>query len=121
MGMVNYVGCSLTLVAVGIVAGLVYDIFGVVKVATKKNLIVCIVADITLCLLIGLFFILTIFSLAEGTLALFEILCLVFGIILEQIFIKNIFATINKFVYNRVTAERRGKDKHDTSQTDKPN
>lgn len=121
MGQISYLGCTITLVAVGCLAGLIYDVFGVIKFWTKDNLLVCIISDLAVCILAGFGFICTIFALADGTFAFFEVVSFVFGIILEQIFVKNIFTSLNKLVYNRVTMQKKGKVNHDKSKTRKSN
>lgn len=102
----NEVGGTLASLVVfiiaGILSGVVYDIFKIIKTATKNYLLVTIISDIFFCLISTAVFIYCIFKYEFGSFALFEIVVYVIGNIFEQIFIKNLFAKPIKCVYNKI-------------------
>ena len=95
------------LLCTGFMAGLLHDALGIIKRATKNNLFVCITADIVVCVLAGFAFIMTIFRLEEGLFAFFEVVCFAFGLVLQQIIIKNTLASFVKWVYNKIKLKRK--------------
>ena len=89
-------------VCAGAVSGLFYDIFWVFKAITKHNIMVVNVIDLLCCLVCGLVFIYCIFKYEFGLFAVFEVVGFVFGLVFEQIIIKNLFTSPLKWVYNKV-------------------
>ena len=102
-------GAILIFFAVGIVDGLIYNIIGIVKQFTKNNFIVNFVADLVSCLIGGLIFYLCVYKFELGFFDSFEIVCFIFGITFEQIFVKNSFAKAKKLVYNKVKSRKESK------------
>ena len=80
-------GAILIFFAVGIVDGLIYNVIGLVKQFTKNNFIVNFVADLVSCLVGGLIFYLCVYKFELGLFDAFEIVCFIFGITFEQIFV----------------------------------
>ena len=108
---------SLSLVILGMAVGLVFSLFSLIVRLFKGNFLARFSLDIAGCLLAGFGFILCIFSLFDGEFAFFEAVCFSFGIILEQIFVINIFAKFFRWVYNRVIKRKK---KYDSSKTGEP-
>lgn len=102
-------GAILIFFAVGIVDGLIYNVIGLVKQFTKNNFIVNFVADLVSCLIGGLIFYLCVYKFEFGLFDAFEIVCFIFGITFEQIFVKNSFAKAKKLVYNKVKSRKESK------------
>jgi len=93
-------------IAVGLVLGIIYDSLSVIKLAIKKNILVVNVLDFFYCLICGLIFIYCIFKFNYGDIAIFELVCLLFGIIFEQIIVKNLWTSPLKWVYNKINLKR---------------
>ena len=108
------IGAILIFVAVGIVDGLIYNIIGLVKHFTKNNFIINFVADLCSCLIGGLIFILCVYKFELGLFDAFEIVCFVFGVTFEQIFIKNSVAKPVKLVYNKLKSRKNKKQNQET-------
>lgn len=90
----------------GFIAGIIYDVFSIIKFIAKGNLIAVIFKDIAVCLLSGFIFIHCIFAFNYGVFAFFEVLSFVVGISFEQIFVKNLIASPIKLVYNKITLRK---------------
>lgn len=96
------IGLIFVFVIVGIISGVVYNIFGIVSNLCKKNIIVNIATDFFATLLTGLIFIMCIFKYSFGEFNLFQIVCFILGFEFEQIFIEKVFAKPFNFVYNKI-------------------
>lgn len=94
---------SLWLFLLGAAAGLLYDLFSFLKRVSKNNLLVCFALDQAVCLMTLGGFILCVFNFSSGNFAFFEVVCLIFGIVIEQIFIKNVLAISLNAIYNKIT------------------
>jgi len=92
----------LVFVQVGLVCGLFYDLFLVFKLLTKNNILVVNVLDFLFCLVSGFLLIYCIFKFENGGFTLFELISFVFGVVFEQIIIKNLWTSPIKWVYNKV-------------------
>ena len=93
-------------IVVGMVAGIVYDVLYLFKAITKHNILVVNVLDLLCCLFSGFILIFCIFKFEKGNFALFEVVSFVFGIIFEQIIVKNLFTSPFKWVYNKITLRK---------------
>ena len=113
----NIFAISVFFILAGILGGVIFNILDIVKKLSHANLLITIVLDIVGCLLCGTIFIFTIFGLENGSFAFFEILCFAFGLIFEQIFVQNIFASSVKRVYTFI--KQRKMKKNDTSKINK--
>ena len=115
----NYIGFNIILlfIVVGAVFGIIYDIFNIIKLILKKNILVNNVLDFFAVIIGGFLLILTIFKFNFGEFALFELLLFMFGLIFEQIIIKIWFTTPFKWVYNVLKLRKGKKDvlKYDNS------
>ena len=87
---------------VGIVCGLFYDLLFVFKLITRKNLLVVNVLDFLCCIVSGFLLIYCIFVFENGSFAFFELISFAFGIIFEQIIVKNLWTSPIKWVYNKI-------------------
>ena len=92
--------------AAGLIEGAIYDFLGIIKSITKKNIIVVSVADFISALVGGVILIYCIFKFEFGNLALFEMIGFTIGIIFEQIFVKKLFASPIKYVYNKINSKK---------------
>lgn len=94
----------------GIICGLIYDLFYIFKFITKQNILVINILDMFCALLGGFLLIYCVFKFKYGEFALFEVLLFVFGIIFEQIIVKNLWTSPIKWVYNKITLRKIKKD-----------
>lgn len=90
----------------GLIEGVIYDFLGIFKSITKKNIIVVTVADFLSALVGGAILIYCIFKFEFGNFAFFEIIGFIVGIVFEQIFVKNLFASPIKYVYNKLNSRK---------------
>lgn len=95
------------LVFCGVLAGGLFNIFSYVEKLLKRNVVAVFALDLIWSVMAAFGFILTIFTLADGQFALFELMCFCFGIAFELIFVQNLFAFFIKGVYNKITHKRR--------------
>jgi len=93
-------------VVAGLITGIIYDILSIFKFITKRNILVVNVVDLLVCIAGFSIFIYCLFKFEYGEIAFFELVSFAFGIIFEQIFIKNLFASPIKFVYNKITSRK---------------
>ena len=82
-GLVVFVFC-------GIICGMIYNILCLFKKVAKNNLLINIFIDMVSCLVCGLVFIVFVFKYSFGEFHSFQVLFFVAGVVILQIFIKNI-------------------------------
>ena len=94
----------------GIVSGLIYDVFSILKIVTRQNLLVINILDLFCVIIGGFLLIYCIFRYEFGYFALFEALLFAFGVVFEQIIVKNLWTSPLKWVYNKITLRKIKKD-----------
>lgn len=97
----------------GIIAGLVLNVFKMFTFLSKNNLIVTYICDFFAVFSAGLVLLLAIFRLNDGAFAFFELVGFAVGIAFELIFIKNLFVSPLKVVYNKLTLRKNNKKQKD--------
>lgn len=90
----------------GLISGLFYDVLFIIKFITKHNILVVNVLDFLCVLCSGFLMIYCIFKFEFGDFAIFELISFLFGIVFEQIIVKNLWTSPIKWVYNKINLTR---------------
>lgn len=105
----NIVDINLILIfiTIGVISSLIYNAFGLIKVITKKNILVVNILDFFCVIVCGILLIQTIFIYKNGHFALFELALFAFGVIFGQFIVENLFTSPIKWVYNKFNLRKK--------------
>ena len=106
--LINSVGLKLisVFIIVGVIFGLIFDLFKLIKIVVKNNILVVNVLDFFAMLICGALFIVAIFRYSYGSLALFMPVLCVIGVLFEQIIVEILFTSPIKWVYNKFNLKK---------------
>ena len=92
----------LIFIFIGLISSMVYGVFGLIKIITKRNVLVVNIIDFFYVMICGFVFLQAIFTFKNGSFALFDLFLFAFGIVFGEIIVKNLFTSPIKWVYNKI-------------------
>ena len=93
-------------VFLGVISSIVYGILNLIKIVTKRNVLVVNILDFFCVVLCGFVFLQAIFIFKNGSFAFFDLLLFAFGVVFGEIIVKNLFTSPIKWVYNKINLRK---------------
>lgn len=91
-------------IIVGIIIGILFDIFRVLRKSIKTNDIITYIQDILFCILTGIILLYAIFMLNNGEIRIYMFLAIFFGILMYILTISKYFININVWLLTHIIA-----------------